>query len=376
MNATKGNDKLIGTGNGDNLLGLGGKDTITGLAGNDTLDGGIGDDYLDGGTDNDSLIGGKGKDILLGGSGHDFLDGGKDNDSLDGGAGNDTLNGGTGMDTASGGDGDDFYFVDNSRDQIIENTGTLSGRMDVVQSSVDYTISNNIEKLILTGLRNLKGVGNDGNNLINGNRGDNLLSGMNGFDTILGGDGDDTLSGGGGVDQLMGGDGSDYYMVSSLEDSITETARDGDQDVVESSVSYSLDDNVEVLILGGTSAIDGTGNELDNLIYGNDSANTLYGEDGSDLIVGGGGDDTIDGGAGNDTIDGGDGADTVFYQGNQDDYKIYFDPESQTLVIEDVNGGDGDGTDEGIDQLTNVETVAFADSDYDVATVIGVSMDT
>jgi Ca2+-binding RTX toxin-like protein len=372
---TKKNDSIIGTGDDDNLEGLRGRDTITGLSGNDTLDGGVGDDSLDGGTDNDSLIGGKGKDILLGGSGHDFLNGGKDNDALDGGAGNDTLDGGTGMDTMVGGDGDDFYLVDNTRDQVIEKTGILSGRMDVVQSKVNYTLSDNIEKLVLTGLRNLKGAGNDGNNRIEGNRGDNLLEGMNGFDTLVGGDGDDTLSGGSGVDQLIGGDGSDYYLVSSLEDDITETKRDGDQDVVESTVSYSLDDNVEVLVLAGTSAIDGTGNELDNIIYGNGAANTLYGEEGFDYIVGDDGDDTIDGGEGDDTIDGGQGYDTVYYQGNQDEYKVYFDADSQTLVVEDVNGTDGDGTDEGVDQITNVEIVAFADSDYDVATVVGIPSD-
>jgi Ca2+-binding RTX toxin-like protein len=217
-------------------------------------------------------------------------------------------------------------------------------------------LSANVENLELTGLANLKATGSDGKNLIIGNAGDNLLDGKNGFDTLMGGEGDDTLIGGGGIDKLIGGDGSDTYQISSTEDIIVETAKDGDQDVIETSVSYALGDNLEVMVL--------TGNTLDNTLYGNDSGNELSGEAGNDSISGMGGDDTLQGGEGNDTFDGGEGTDTVVYAGNQDGYNIIYDADSQTWLIEDVNEDDGD---EGTDELTNVEFLQFADGLYDPA---------
>jgi Ca2+-binding RTX toxin-like protein len=362
INLTAGNDKKIGTSSNDAFNGLGGNDTISGLFGDDTLFGGKGADSLDGGVGNDLLNGDAGADTLLGGSGHDKLNGGADNDRLDGGAGNDTLDGVTGADTLIGGDGNDIYVVDSGRDLVIEQSGRTSGD-DWVKSSVDYTLPLNVEKLTLTGLKNLVGTGNDGNNSIIGNSGDNLLDGKNGFDRLEGGDGDDTLIGGGGADTLIGGDGSDTYVVGSTEDTIIETQRHGDQDVVESSVDYALGDGLEVLVLTGNTAVEGVGNELDNTIEGNDVDNRLSGGEGDDVINGHAGNDTIDGGAGNDTIDGGSGQDQVIYLGNQDDYKIFFDAESKAWTVQDVNGEDGDGVDEGTDLITDVGLLVFADGE-------------
>ena len=133
-------DANVITGNsGDNALsGLGGNDTLLGGDGNDTLDGGAGDDALEGGDGNDTLDGGAGNDALKGGAG---------NDTLDGGAGNDTLIGGAGTDAMAGGADNDTYFVDNSGDVVTENANE---GIDTVQSSVDYTLSANVENLTLT----------------------------------------------------------------------------------------------------------------------------------------------------------------------------------------------------------------------------------
>nr|WP_259375230.1 hypothetical protein [Azohydromonas australica] len=68
---------------------------------------------------------------------------------LNGGDGADTLNGGTGIDTLVGGAGDDLYVVDNFRDVIIE--GANAGR-DTVQSSVDHTLGDGLENLMLVGV--------------------------------------------------------------------------------------------------------------------------------------------------------------------------------------------------------------------------------
>lgn len=358
---TSNNDKIIGSSGPDTIDGLAGNDTINGSSGKDSLIGNAGNDSLDGGTGNDVLLGGSGNDTLIGGSDHDWLKGDADSDKLDAGAGNDTLDGGTGTDTLIGGDGNDIYFVDNARDVITEGNSRTAGT-DSVNSSVDYVLPLNVENLALLGLADLKGTGSDGKNLITGNDGNNLLNGMNGFDTLKGGDGDDTLLGGPGIDQLIGGDGSDTYQISSTEDIITETPRDGDQDVVESSVSYALGENIEALALTGTGKIEATGNTLDNTLDGNDAANKLYGLEGADSINGNGGDDVIDGGAGDDTLDGGDGKDTVVYEANQENYNIIYDEDSQTYLVQDINDEDGD---EGTDEITNVETLQFADGTYE-----------
>ncbi|WP_347887859.1 calcium-binding protein [Nitrosomonas europaea] len=71
-------------------------------------------------------------------------------------------------------------------------------------------------------------------------------------------------------------------------------------DRVRSSVSYTLSANVEELVLTGSLAIDGIGNELDNRLVGNDADNALYGGIGKDILNGRGGDDILIGGEGND----------------------------------------------------------------------------
>ncbi|MEH2281812.1 MAG: hypothetical protein V7K90_10875 [Nostoc sp.] len=57
---------------------------------------------------------------------------------------------------------------------------------------------------------------------------------------------------------------------------------------------------LENLILTGTSAINGTGNSLNNTITGNSANNQLNGGAGNDILVGGAGNDILTGGAGGD----------------------------------------------------------------------------
>jgi Ca2+-binding RTX toxin-like protein len=179
--------------------------------------------------------------------------------------------------------------VDNFQDVVSEQPGPLAGS-DTVESIRDYALGANLENLILKGLQNLTGTGNDDQNHILGNDGNNRLDGMNGHDSIEGGMGDDTLIGGPGIDTLVGGIGSDTYQVSSTEDSIVESATDSGLDVVESKVDYVLGDNLEVLILLGNASSG----------RGNGQANTLQGNDSDNRLSGGGGNDGLWGNAGND----------------------------------------------------------------------------
>ena len=221
---------------------------------------------------------------------------------LEGGDGNDILSGGKGADMLIGGQGNDSYYVDDANDSVLEEL-TASYEFDTVYSTVNYTLSANVERLILQGTAHLNGIGNAANNTLDGNSGDNSL---------LGGAGDDRLNGMMGVDTMEGGLGSDLYTVDNIADVVIELADEG-IDFVNSSVNYSLSANVERLFLTGTANLNGTGNALHNTIYGNSGDNILNGGDGNDTLNGQAGHDTLDGGLGNDNLKGGLGNDSYLF---------------------------------------------------------------
>jgi Ca2+-binding RTX toxin-like protein len=89
-------------------------------------------------------------------------------------------------------------------------------------------------------------------------------------------------------------------VVDNTGDSVIESAGEG-TDLVQSRVTYTLAAEVENLTLTGTSAINATGNALNNFVTGNSANNTLTGNAGDDWLDGGSGSDTMRGGTGNDT---------------------------------------------------------------------------
>lgn len=124
--------------------------------------------------------------------------------------------------------------------------------------------------------------------------GNDSLLGLGGNDRLNGGGGNDTLNGGVGIDTMIGGAGNDTYIVNSTADSVTEAANSG-IDTVRSPVTYTLGSGLDNLVLTGNRAINGTGNELNNIIIGNSGNNSLAGELGSDTLYGGDGSDTLTG---------------------------------------------------------------------------------
>ena len=310
---------LTGNSLGNDITAVAGGDTLNGGDGNDTLDGGVGADRLRGGAGDDSYIvdntgdtvtesaasgtdtvsssvthslSGQVENLILTGSANINGTGNSLANTITGNSGNNILNGGAGDDLMSGGLGDDVYIVASAGDQVTENPGE---GIDFVKSQVAFILGANIEKLTLLGASAIDGTGNDLNNTINGNAAAN------------------TLDGGTGADKLLGADGNDIYIVDNAGDLVTEASSGGGTDEVRSSVTFTLGANVENLTLTGNAVVNGTGNDLANILTGNSDANVLDGGKGNDTLVGGGGGDTLNGGLGNDTLDGGNGPDDYVF---------------------------------------------------------------
>ena len=138
------------------------------------------------------------------------------------------------------------------------------------------------------------------------------LTGTSRADTLTGKSGNDTIDGKRGNDTMIGGLGNDTYVLDSESDVVTERSAAG-TDTIQTSVSYTAPSNVENLTLIDSRDINGTGNNLHNILTGNSGNNILNGGAGNDTMVGGDGNDTyiVDSatdvvtegiGAGNDTI--------------------------------------------------------------------------
>ncbi|MBX9756067.1 MAG: hypothetical protein K2X80_15030, partial [Pseudomonadaceae bacterium] len=251
-----------------------------------------------------TLNGTSGVDTLNGRSGNDTLSGSGGNDTLNGNAGDDRLDGGSGIDSMKGGVGNDTYVLDSASDVVTEN---VSEGTDTVQTgiSLNKDLMANVENLTLTGTSAISGLGNALDNILTGNSAANTLTGYAGNDRLIG------L---GGADTMIGGLGDDTYVIDVATDKATENANEG-ADTIESSVTLSLANfaNVESLTLTGTSAINATGSNLNNVLVGNAGNNVLTDGVGNDRLDGQGGTDTLTGGAGNDTyvLGRGYGADTA-----------------------------------------------------------------
>ena len=130
---------------------------------------------------------------------------------------------------------------------------------------------------------------------------------------------------------FTGGPGNDTYTIDNSDDQIIEQPNGG-TDLANASVSYVLPANVENLTLTGTANINGTGNDLANVITGNSGDNVLSGMGGNDTLYGMDGNDTLIGGDGNDSFYGGNGIDTVSYADAPSSVVVYLNQGG-------VNGG-------------------------------------
>jgi Ca2+-binding RTX toxin-like protein len=324
----------------DVLFGTSGNDVIDALGGNDMVYGSYGDDNLTGGDGVDELFGDEGNDTLTGGSGDDTLRGNAGNDVLVGEAGADTLIGGPGADSYrfAAGSGTDVIIdsggatEDASIDEVVFETGivpadielrvganwpsepdllirnTLTGDeirvRDYFRAEAGFGAGDHIEQIrfadgTVWGAEEIRNraaeiVGTEGNDVLQaiGSLSTRLI-GLGGDDLLVGHAGNDVLDGGTGADEMEGGAGNDIYEVDSTGDSVFENTAGG-LDLIRTSVGLTLGAEVENLTLLGTSAINGTGNSLSNVITGNAGNNTLNGGAGTDTLIGGAGDDTYE----------------------------------------------------------------------------------
>jgi Ca2+-binding RTX toxin-like protein len=103
-----------------------------------------------------------------------------------------------------------------------------------VQSSVSYTLGNNLEALVLTGQaahgggngRDNQITGNSSRNQLRGEAGNDLLNGGNNKDSLIGGAGNDRLIGGSGQDSLVGNQGQDIFVLTVARANSRDTIRD------------------------------------------------------------------------------------------------------------------------------------------------------
>ncbi len=287
---TPGDDVLVGGASGDRLAGRAGADRLTGGTGNDWY-------YLDNPGDvvvenagegvNDRVLAsidytlpaGLAVEVLTTADNLGVaplrLTGNAAANAIYGNAGANVLDGKAGADVMVGLEGDDWLYVDNAADRIVESAG---GGFDRVLSSVDYALAPGVEVEKLTTTDNLATTplrlsGNELANTVFGNAGANVLDGR------------------GGVDRLVGLEGNDWYFVDTALDRIDEGAGQGTNDRIFAAVSYTQGAGVEVEMLTtadnlATAAIDLTGNERANLVYGNAGANVLDGKGGADSLTG------------------------------------------------------------------------------------------
>lgn len=337
-----GSEVIDGTGNDLNntLIGNEAANVIDGKAGADTMIAGAGDDTYIVDNAGDSVIEAlnEGIDIiyssvsyvlpenvenitLTGSDNISAIGNGLDN-TIIGNIGNNVIDGGAGVDTMSASLGDDIYIVDNVSDTVSE---LADEGIDTIRSSVIYTLSENVERLELTGMEAIDGYGNTLDNTLIGNTANNTLDGKTGMDAMSGGMGDDT------------------YIVDNIGDTVYETVDAGDDHVI-SSVTYTLSDNVERLTLVGMDTINGTGNDLNNVLIGNSAANTLDGMGGDDTMIGGAGDDTYYVDASADTVfeNGNEGLDTIYTRVS---YVLPEDVENLILIGDGNIDAGGNGLD-------------------------------
>jgi Ca2+-binding RTX toxin-like protein len=319
-----------------------------------------GNDTINGSSGNDDIYGHGGNDILKGGDGDDYFEGGAGDDTYDGGAGFDQLSfqdayydravvRGVVLDAQAGtvidawGNSEAFKNFESYRgtqfadvlngSSLDEQFNGLGGRdridgkggFDEVRYDRDERVGgfDGVTVNLTTGVA-IDGFGRQDTLVsierVRGTEADDSLTGSSAANRFRALGGNDVLDGKAGADDMRGGAGNDIYVVDNFGDIVDENSDGGaGTDTVKSSITFNLADttkvfgDVERLTLTGSSAINGSGNSLGNIITGNSANNSLAGSSGNDTLNAGSGDDTLNGGSGKDTLTGAAGKDFFLF---------------------------------------------------------------
>ncbi len=296
--------------------------------------------------------GNAGNDTLKGHEGVNWLFGGAGDDHLFGMGGDDLLGTDAGVDSYDGGEGFDRLSFAN----VLATQGAIA---DLATGQIANDGFGNAETM--TSIESL-GAGTVFADTFYGDAAGNLLTGGTG-DIIDARGGDDTIVLHGAAASLDGGAGIDSLRMDSVRftgvntartDFVREGARNGV--TIDLSSEKIIDDG-----FGGGGDVRNienvTGAALNDTLIGDGANNELYGLAGNDVLIGGDGDDTLIGGLGDDTMIGGKGVDTALYLGNRAGYLVTATA-GGGYTVKDINTGDGD---DGLDTLSGVETLRFAD---------------
>lgn len=277
---------------GDDVHGYDSGAWLSGLGGKDTLTGGAGNDFLIGGAGNDTLFGGDGVDIAryFGARASFVVSTAGDGLHVAEKTGVHSVDVVNAVEWLQFDDGalrlSDMAFLATSAVAVVFGgaglyqstlpvvpavppvtvptfTGTagadvfavsLKGSVvhglagaDTVNSTVDFTLPSDVERLNLIGTAAINGTGSAmadvifgneainhlaggaGNDTLYGNGGDDQLQGGDGADFLYGGNGNDVIDGGAGRDKLKGAAGADVFIFTSVDHS-SKAAPDSLQD--------------------------------------------------------------------------------------------------------------------------------------------------
>jgi Ca2+-binding RTX toxin-like protein len=209
-------------------------------------------------------------------------------------------------------------FVADGIGAELRNDGFISAATGMISFNDEATIVNGKSGTLVvegTGINIASGEGsqtrvvNHGSILsdtfaVDGSRGDDTVINdgiMQG--TVRLGEGNDRFDNRNGKldGSVIGGAGDDTIIVDDGDIKLVEEADEGN-DVVKTTVAYTLPDNVEELFLLGRADKTVTGNEGDNRIHGNRGDNLVEGAGGNDHVFGHKGDDELLGGLGADVF--------------------------------------------------------------------------
>lgn len=317
-------ENVIGSNSNDRISGNSSDNRLFGYDGDDIIYGGAGNDYINGGSsyyDEDQLYGEGGNDYIIASYGDNFVDGGNDSDTISYFGMDKSVYVDLSLNVGRHGYYNNYYNTWDYEDTLnnIENVVGTSWNDTILGNSSNNTISGGAGNDSLNGGSGIDTLDcitagyngvivNLNNNTCTGQGVDSIynfenIKGSNHNDTLIGNSlsnilhgngGNDTLNGGVGADTMIGGAGNDTYYIDNINDITTETSTLSTEiDTVLSSVNCVLRTNIEKLTLIGATAINGTGNALNNTLLGNSAANILNGGLGNDTLTGGAGIDTF-----------------------------------------------------------------------------------